>query len=69
MASKRKTNIENAKKIVKKATKTSRPSKYIQRQPLDKPKSRTFAPSTAKVPVKGGRGGAGIMGAFGIKNK
>jgi hypothetical protein len=71
MASKRKTEIEKVKKQIKKQTGTSRPSKYIARQPFDEPKSKTFKdPSKPKAPVKrsivkGGRGrGGGAGGAF-----
>ena len=44
-------------------------AKQIDREYKVQKGVRTEKPSTPRVPVKGGRGGAGIMGAFGIKNK
>ena len=67
--SKRKKEVEKVKTAVKKSTGTSRPSKYIGRQPAEKPASKTFKdPAKPKTPVKrstrvgslgGFRGGVG----------
>ena len=69
MAKKKKAEVTKAKAAVKKSTGTSRPSKFIGRQPAEKPSSKTFKdPAKPKTPVKkstrvrslgGFRGGVG----------
>lgn len=44
-------------------------AKMIDREEKVRKGVRTEKPSTPRVPVKGGRGGGGIAGAFGIKNR
>ena len=53
----------------RKADKMPNTAKQIDREYKVQKGVRTEKPSTPRVPVKGGRGGGGIAGAFGIKNR
>ena len=55
--------------IMRKESKRPNIAKQIDREEKVRKGVRTEKPSTPRVPVKGGRGGGGIAGAFGIKNR